>query len=76
MAAVEDPVEGNPRITMNLSKRGMHALDLIVSVTGENKTDAVNAALRLYALVLEGGPQMQLFVRRGDGGNYERVHLL
>jgi hypothetical protein len=67
-------MSGEVRITMNLSKRAAWAMNLICSATGESKTDAVNDALRLYAAVLQAGPDAQLFIRK-PGEDYERIHL-
>jgi hypothetical protein len=74
MAEDEADVSGN-RITVNLSKRGLWALGLITSGTGESKTDAVNDALRLYAMVLQAGPDSQLYIKPRNG-DMERIHLL
>jgi hypothetical protein len=64
-----------PRITVNLKPRAAAALEQICSYLGEDKTDAVNNALRLYAMVLQAGPSAQLFMITSPGRGYERIHL-
>ena len=66
---------GAERITVNLSKRGAWALNLICSQTEEGKTDAVNSALRLYATVLGVSPDVHLYVKARSGAPMERIHL-
>jgi len=73
MAQDEADVSGN-RITVNLSKRGLWALNLVASHTGEGKTDAVNDALRVYAMVLQAGPDSRLYIKPRNG-DMERIHL-
>lgn len=41
------------RITLNLSSRSYKALESIVSITDDSKTEAINKALQLYAMVQE-----------------------
>ena len=72
---MSDEEPGAARITVSLSRRGEAALNIICSTYGEGKTDAVNNALRLYAMVLQTGPDTQLYVRRHPGAEAERVHL-
>ena len=71
----EDEAHVNLRkFTLNLSKRGEWALNLITSGTGESKTGAVNDALRLYAMVLGVGPDAKLYIKPRNG-DLERIHL-
>lgn len=63
------------RITVNLKPRGAVALKQICSYLGEDKTDAVNNALRLYATVLQAGPSAELFMIVSPERGYERIHL-
>ena len=63
------------KITMDLSKRGAWALNLICSQTEEGKTDAVNNALRLYAMVLGVSPDVHLYVKAHSEAPLERIHL-
>ena len=67
-------MSGEVRITVNLSKRAAAAMNLICSETGDGKTAAINDALRLYAAVLQAGPDAQLFIRT-PGTDYERIYL-
>lgn len=62
------------RITVNLTSRGQFALEQINSVTGEGITDAINGALRLYALLVTAPPGSALYMRE-PGAAYERIHL-
>jgi hypothetical protein len=64
------------RVTVNLTAGSKTALDAARAVTGNGQTDAVNAAVRLYALVLaqcDDGSQLA-FIR--PDGTTERVWLL
>jgi len=59
---------GLERVTINLVPRASRALERIVELTGDSKTDTINRALRVYA-VLEhvmsrGG---EVLIRRGSG---------
>jgi hypothetical protein len=72
----QDEADVRPqKVTFNLKPRGQVALQQIQAVTGEDKTDSINAALRLYAMVLEAGPDVQLYIVAKPGYGYERVHL-
>jgi hypothetical protein len=62
------------RVTFNLTKRGEWALNSVCSYTGEGKTDAINDSLRLYAMVLGAGPDVQLYIKPRDA-QLERIHL-
>ncbi len=46
---------GSPleKVTVNLTRRSVEALDKIVESTGETKTDAVNKALQVYGFIQE-----------------------
>jgi len=39
---------GLERITVNLTPRSSSALDLVVALTGDTKTDAINRAIQIY----------------------------
>ncbi len=41
------------KITVNLIPRSMTALNTIVALTGDNKTDSINRALQVYAFFQE-----------------------
>jgi hypothetical protein len=76
VARAEDEADVSPRkITLNLKPRGQVALAKIQAVTGEDITDAVNDALRLYAMVLGAGPDSQLYIVPHLGDGYQRIHL-
>jgi hypothetical protein len=51
----EDRGGGNPleRITVNLVARASRALQRVVELTGDNKTDAMNRAIQVYAYLEE-----------------------
>jgi hypothetical protein len=68
---------GLTRVTVNLTPRSIGALDRASRATGDTKTDTINRALQVYALVQE-------LVERGGGslkvthedGETERIYLL
>jgi hypothetical protein len=68
---------GLTRVTVNLNRQAMQALEQIGSATGYSKTDVINRALQLYDLV-------QKIMERDDGalnvrhndGEIERIHIL
>jgi hypothetical protein len=68
---------GLTRVTVNLTPRSITALDRASRATGDTKTDTINRALQVYALVQE-------LVERGGGslkvthedGETERIYLL
>ncbi len=62
---------GSPleKVTVNLTKRSVEALDKIVESTGETKTDAINKALQVYGFIqeqLDGGAALYL---KGPGSD-------
>jgi len=63
------------RVTVNLSLASSSALEHAVEITGDTKTDTINRALQIYAMltdaVSEGG---QVLVRYADG-DVERQRL-
>ncbi|HEU4540389.1 MAG TPA: hypothetical protein VFR23_04620 [Jiangellaceae bacterium] len=62
------------RATLNISTQGARALERLTA-DGTNKTDAINRALRVAALVEDLAEDGALTVVRGDGTR-ERIHLL
>lgn len=50
MTAPEEPGTG-VRVTANLSGRAAAAMTGITKLTGDSKTEAINKALQLYAIV-------------------------
>jgi len=74
MAEDEADVTRLHKVTFNLKPRAKAALDQIVAMTGEARTDAINDALRLYAMVLQAGPDAKLYIKPRNG-DMERIHL-
>lgn len=69
---------GLTRVTVNLTPRSADALQRTCRRTGENKTDAINHALQVLAVVhelLDRNDGRSLVVMQPDGG-CERVYLL
>lgn len=65
------------RITMNLTTPAKSAMKRAMDVTGENKTETMNHALILYALVCEaqsnGG---SVHIQRDKDAQKERILIL
>lgn len=65
------------RITVNLTSRSSAALELIVELSGDTKTDTINRALQLYAylekVIRDGG---SVHVREQDGAELERLRIV
>jgi len=75
----DEPAGGTAlvRVTVNLTRKSIQALEQLADSTGQSKTDTINRALQVYALVNEimerdGG---SLYVRHLDGEN-ERIRLV
>jgi hypothetical protein len=68
---------GLTRVTVNLTKQAVEALDQVAAVTGYSKTDTINRALQIYAIVQEimaqNGGVLQVL---HDNGARERVHIV
>jgi hypothetical protein len=64
------------RVTVNLSGRSVAALDALVQLTGDTKTDSINKALQVYSyvrqLMHDGG---RLYARETPQGEAERLHI-
>lgn len=64
------------RVTVNLTSRSARALDLVISLTGDSKTDTINRALQIYAyleqVTAEGG---SIYVREATGAELERLKI-
>ena len=65
------------RVTVNLTRPAVQALESVSEATGYSKTDTINRALQVYAIVHEimarnGGV---LTIRHDDGG-LERIHIV
>jgi hypothetical protein len=64
------------RVTVNLSARAARALELIIKLTGDSKTDAINRALQVYAYVEEttaGGGS--LYIQDGKDTALQRIKI-
>ena len=65
------------RVTVNLNARASQALDQVAALTHETKTDAINRALQVYALLHEvqanGGA---IYLREQGGKELERLRIL
>jgi len=64
------------KVTVNLTKRSVEALDDLVEATGETKTDAINKALQVYAFIqrqLDAGGA--LYLREAGGDQAERLQI-
>jgi hypothetical protein len=64
------------RVTVNLTPRSVAALDALVQLTGDTKTDAINKALQIYSYlqnVLHNSGA--LYVRESDGDELERLRF-
>jgi hypothetical protein len=68
---------GLTRVTVNLNRQAVSALEAIGEATGYSKTDAINRALQIYAIVQElmdrSGGVLQITHANGD---VERVHII
>ncbi len=69
------PGTGLTRITFNATGRTSRSIDALMAVSGDNKTDAINGALRLAATLLAyGRPDGTVHVLAPDGTTHV-VHL-
>jgi hypothetical protein len=64
-------------VTVNLNRHAVEALDELSAATGYSKTDTINRALQVYALIQEimnrnGGA----LVIKYEDGQTERVHIV
>lgn len=70
-----EPTGGLTRITFNATVRSSRAIEALMAESGDNKTDAINAALRLGATLLAFvRPDGTLHVL-DSGGTTHIVHL-
>jgi hypothetical protein len=62
------------RVTVNITIRASRALETLTKLTGDNKTDAINRALQIYAymeqVAAQGG---SVYVREATGSELERL---
>jgi len=64
------------KVTVNLTKRSVEALDDLVTATGETKTDAINKALQVYAFIqrqLDAGGAV--YLREAGSDQAERLQI-
>ncbi|MFI5906296.1 hypothetical protein [Dactylosporangium sp. NPDC051541] len=68
---------GLTRVTVNLNRQAMKALEQISSSEHYSKTDTINRALQIYAIVQEVMDRNDgmLRVQRADG-SIERIHIV
>lgn len=68
---------GLTRVTVNLSRQAVQALEAVSEGTGYSKTDTINRALQLYAIVQEimrsDGGVLRV---KHDDGTIERIHIV
>jgi hypothetical protein len=68
---------GLQRVTVNLTPRSWHALDLAVKQTGDSQTDTINRAVQVYsylANITENGGT--LYVRDAGSDELERLRII
>lgn len=63
------------RVTVNLIPRALGALHATMTRTGDSKTDTINRALQVYALVLELMDGRDHLVVVSPEGVVERVYI-
>ncbi len=72
------PVGGGPtRVTVNLTRKAADALEELSDSTGYSKTDTINRALQVYAIIqgfLDKGAS--LVVKPEDAGPEIRLHIV
>ncbi|MCA2227887.1 hypothetical protein [Nonomuraea aurantiaca] len=64
------------RVTVNLNERSSRALEEVVTLRGDTKTDAINRALQMYSLIehiLHGGGK--IYVQEADQTELEQVRF-
>jgi hypothetical protein len=65
------------RVTVNLTQRAYSALERASDLTGDNRTDTINRALLVYALIQDltdqGGGTLTIV---NQSGEKERIHIL
>ena len=65
------------RVTVNLTPRSVAALERTTRLTGDSKTDTINRALQIYALVYEMAERDNGSLRIvHEDGETERIHLM
>lgn len=65
------------RITIGLTEKTDHALADAIRISRDNKTDSINKAIQVYALLLktqeDGGA---VYIRSHDGSETERLRMV
>jgi hypothetical protein len=64
------------RVTVNLTRKAVEALDQISASTGSSKTDSINRALQVYALVNEITDQKGRLTIVGPDGKPTQLLIL
>jgi hypothetical protein len=68
---------GLTRVTVNLNRHALHALESMSEATGYSKTDTINRALQVYEIIQEimqrNGGVLNI---RHDNGEVERIHIV
>ncbi|MGC9668485.1 hypothetical protein ACNTMW_18255 [Planosporangium sp. 12N6] len=73
--AAEAPSNALTRVTVNLTPRATTALNILTAASADNRTDAINAALRITAVLLRlAHPDGTVHVVAPDGAIHV-VHL-
>ncbi|WIV59661.1 hypothetical protein [Amycolatopsis nalaikhensis] len=63
-------------MTVNLVPRASRALDRIVELTGDSKTDTINRALQVYAVLEEAVSKGGELVIRHSSGDQEVIRFV
>jgi hypothetical protein len=79
--SIEPPSGGNgsglTRVTVNLTRQTVQALEAVSETTGYSKTDTINRALQVYAIVQDimrrNGGVLRV---KHDDGSLERIHMV
>jgi hypothetical protein len=79
--SIEPPSSGNgsglTRVTVNLTRQAVQALEAVSETTGYSKTDTINRALQVYAIVQDimrrNGGVLRV---KHDDGSLERIHMV
>lgn len=67
---------GLERVTVNLVPRASRALDRAVELTGDSKTDTINRALQVYAVLEEAVSKGGEVVIRHSSGDHEVIRFV
>jgi hypothetical protein len=64
------------RVTVNLTARSIQALEQVVGLTGDSKTDAINRSVQVYAFIEELlSKDGAVYIRESSGSELERLRL-